>query len=146
VTSIERALDSDRPAIERVLTEAGLPLDGLELALSLAVVARADGIERAVVGCAAVEPYGSAGLLRSVCVAPDSRGSGLGRGLVAAAESLAAARGIEDLYLLTQTAEDWFPRLDYEATTRSAVPAALTTSPEFVGACPESAAVLRKHL
>ena len=40
--SIELALDSDRPAIERLLTEGGLPLDGLELALPTAVVARED--------------------------------------------------------------------------------------------------------
>ena len=146
MTSIEPALGSDRPAIEQLLTEAGLPLEGLELALSTAIIARSDGGERAVVGCAAIEPYGSAGLLRSVCVASDFRGTGAGRNLVPAAESLAAARGIEDLYLLTETAVDWFPRLGYEFTSRAAVPAALTSSPEFTSACPESAAVLRKRL
>ena len=142
MTSIERALDSDRPAIERLLTESGLPTDGLELALPTAVVARAND---RLAGCAAVEAYGSAGLLRSVVVAPDLRGTGLGRGLVAAAERLAAEDGIEELYLLTETATDWFPRLGYEAATRASVPAELAASPEFMGACPETAAVLRKR-
>jgi hypothetical protein len=58
--SIELALDSDRPAIERLLTEGGLPVDGLELALPTAVVARAD---EGLAGYAAIEPYGS--VLRS---------------------------------------------------------------------------------
>ena len=141
--SIEPALEADRPAIEGLLTGSGLPLDGLELALASAVVARADD---SVVGCAAVEPYGPFGLLRSVCVAAELRGTGLGHQLVKAAEELAASRGIAELYLLTETAERWFPRLGYLPTTRAAVPAALTDSPEFVSACPESAAVLHKRL
>jgi amino-acid N-acetyltransferase len=143
MTSIEPALDSDRPAIERLLTEGGLPLVGLELALSTAVVARAGD---AVIGCAAVEPYGSVGLLRSVMVSADVRGTGLGAGLVAAAESLAGSRGIHELFLLTETAAGWFPRLGYEPATRADVPAALAASPEFTDACPESAAVLRKRI
>ena len=140
---IEPALESDRAAIEGLLMAAGLPLDGLEIALPNAVVARGrDGI----VGCAAVEAYGSVGLLRSVSVAPQFRGSGIGRRLVVATEGLAASRGIVELYLLTETAERWFPRLGYVPGTRAGLPAALLTSPEFTGACPESAAVLRKSL
>ncbi len=141
--AVERALDSDRPAIEGLLNANELPLDGLETALQTAVVARAAG---GVVGCAAIEPYGPVGLLRSVCVAAELRGSGVGSRLVAAAEALAAERGIKDLYLLTETAESWFPRLGYVAAARSAVPAELTASPEFAGACPDSAAVLHKRL
>ena len=143
MTSIERALDSDRPAIEELLNAAGLPLDGLEAALPAAVVARDDG---GVVGCAAVEDHGSVGLLRSVCVAPDFRGTGLGRQLVTAAERLAAGHGLTELYLLTETAEAWFPRLGYRVTTRASVPAELTASPEFTDACPDNAAVLYKRL
>lgn len=107
------------------------------------MVARADD---SLAGCAAIEPYGSAGLLRSVVGAAEIRGTGLGRELVAAAESLAAAHGIEELYLLTETAAAWFPRLGYEATTRASIPAALAASPEFTGPCPDSAAVFRKRL
>ena len=140
---IGRALASDRTAIERLLAANGLPLDGLETALPTALVARDEG---GIVGCAAVETHGSVGLLRSVCVAPELRGTGLGRRLVAEAEALAADRGIAELYLLTETAEKWFPRLGYHSSTRGSVPAELTASPEFTTACPESAAVLRKHL
>jgi amino-acid N-acetyltransferase len=143
MTAIERAVDSDRAAIESLLVAGGLPLDGLDSALSMAVVARSDV---GVVGCAAVEPHGSVGLLRSVCVAAYVRGTGLGRRLVAATEELAASRGIAELYLLTETAEAWFPRLGYVASTRAAVPTALTVSVEFTGACPDSAAVFHKRL
>jgi len=143
MTAIERALDSDRTAIEILLAANGLPLDGLAAALPSAVVARGEG---GIVGCAALELYGRVGLLRSVCVAPELRGTGLGRGLVTATEQLASAAGISELFLLTETAEAWFPLLGYTPTLRTSVPAALKASPEFTGACPDTAAVLHKRL
>ena len=143
MTSIERSKPADRAAIEALLVASDLPLDGLELALATAVVAR-DG--DTVVGVAAVEPYGTVGLLRSVAVTETLRGTGLGRGLVTAAEDVAAESGIETLFLLTETAAEWFPRLGYEASDRAGVPAALASSPEFTDACPDSAAVFRKMI
>ena len=45
IAVIERALESARPAIESLLLANGLPLDGLEMAMPTAVVAReADGL------------------------------------------------------------------------------------------------------
>ena len=99
--AIERAEPSDPPAIEQLLATAGLPLDGAAGAFENGVVACEGG---AVVGAAAIEFYGSAGLLRSVVVAPVRRGIGRGRDLVTAAEGLARREGVRELYLLTETA------------------------------------------
>jgi amino-acid N-acetyltransferase len=143
VTEIAPARASDRLAIEALLRANGLPAAGLELALGMAVVAREDS---RIVGCAAIEPYGSAGLLRSVCPDPRHRGSGLGRRLVERAEAVAAARGITELFLLTETAADWFPRLGYLRDRRESAPGQLRASPEFTHACPASASLLRKRL
>src|SRR5690242_12152881 len=118
---IQRATAADAPAVERLLSEARLPLDGAAEALSLGVVAR-EGDR--VVAAAAVERFGDDGLLRSVVVASDRQGTGLGRRIVAAAEDLARRDGIRDLYLLTETAVDWFPRLGYELVDRDTAPAA----------------------
>ncbi len=141
--AIEPAIPEDRPAIFELLAAAGLPLAGLDEGLGAAVVAREDG---AIVGCAAVEVYGPDGILRSVCVAPERRGAGLGEALVRAAESLARVRGIETLYLLTETATEWFPRLGYATRARSEAPAAIAASVEFAEACPVSAAFMAKRL
>ena len=65
---------------------------------------------------------------------------------MAATEQLAAAIGVSELYLLTETAEAWFLRLGYVSVARDAVPVSLMASPEFSGACPDSAAVLHKTL
>ena len=96
---IEHARASDRPEIEGLLEAGLLPTDGFELALATAVVAREDG---RIVGCAAIEPYGSVALLRSVCVAPGHRGIGLGRRLVDQAEAVAAALEIAELFQTTK--------------------------------------------
>ncbi len=144
--SIARAQTVDRTAIESLLEANGLPTVGFEFAAATAVVARAETGAGEILGCAAIEPYGSVGLLRSVCVAPPLRSAGLGRRLVAEAEAIATDLGIGQLYLLTETAGDWFPRLGYELVTREAAPAQLLGSPEFAGACPDSALLLRKIL
>lgn len=144
--AIERAQADDLAAIEDLLAANDLPRDGLELAAATAVVAREEQGARELVGSAAIEPYGSVGLVRSVCVAPRLRGIGLGRRLVAEAEAVAASSGIDELFLLTETAGEWFPRLGYEQVARDTAPAPLLASPEFTTACPESAQLFRKRI
>lgn len=140
---IERAAPVDVPAVEALLAASGLPLEGAAAALRLGVVARdGDGI----MGAAAVEPYGDAGLLRSVVVAAPLRGSGLGRKLVSAAETLARDAGIRELYLLTETAPDWFPRLGYEVVDRELARAAVGSSIEFTMVCATTGVPMRRVL
>ncbi len=140
---IRPATAADRPEIERLLTANALPLEGLDLAASSTIVAL-DGTR--LVGCAAVEVYGRDGLLRSVCVAADYRGLGLGERLVLAAENLSRELGIEDLYLLTETAATWFPRLGFGPADRSKAPERIAHSPEYASVCPVSSAFMRKSL
>jgi len=50
------------------------------------------------------------------------------------------------LYLLTTTAEEYFPSFGFEKVERSSVPAELNDSAELKGACPASATVMRRGL
>jgi len=140
---IERARAADAPAVEALLTAAGLPVEGAAAALAAGVVAR-DGA--ALVGAAAVERFDDAGLLRSVVVAPDHRGSGLGRRLVEAAEAIARDEGVRDLYLVTETAIDWFPRLGYTPVARDEAVPSVGASIEFTMACSVTGVVMRRSL
>lgn len=141
--AVERAVPADLPQIEALLATAGLPLDGAGRAFETGVVAR-EGV--AVVGAAAVERYGSAGLLRSVVVAAHRRDAGIGRRLVAAAETLARDLGVRDLYLLTETAIDWFPRLGYQVIPRDRAAAAVGQSIELTTACATTAVTMHREL
>jgi amino-acid N-acetyltransferase len=140
---IERATAADIPAAEDLLAAAGLPLEGAAAALATGVVAR-EG--RRVVGCAAIERHGEHGLLRSVAVAADRRGTGIGRAIVAAAEDLARSEGLADLYLLTETAAEWFPTLGYQAVERSVAGQAVGASIEFTTVCRDTGIAMRRSL
>ena len=98
-----------------------------------------EGRDGAVVGSAALELYGASALLRSVAVQRDRRGRGLGRRLTGAALDLARRCGAVRVYLLTETADDFFPRFGFSPVARREVPPSVRGSVEFVSACPESA-------
>lgn len=140
---IEPARADDLPAIVSLLERGRLPLAGIERHVDTAVVAR-DGAQ--VVGCAAVELYDTAGLLRSVAVDPDARGQGLGRRLTDAALALARARGARTAYLLTETAAEFFPRFGFRPIPRHQVAPAVRQSVEFTGACPDTAQAMMAEL
>ena len=68
--------------------------------------------EGELIGVAGLEVYGASALLRSVAVEDGWRGSGVGKALIDRALDQARQAGIEDVFLLTTTAERYFPRLD----------------------------------
>lgn len=131
----------DFPAIASLLRSEKLPLDGIPPLLETFLVAERAG---GVVGAIGCEVYGHDALLRSVVVAAAERGSGLGRNLVERLLEDSRARGVERIYLLTTTAEDWFPRFGFVRITRADVPDAVRQSAEFRGACPDTAVVMRR--
>jgi N-acetylglutamate synthase-like GNAT family acetyltransferase len=108
-------------------------------ALPAFVVAEAGGD---VVGVAGLEVCCDNALLRSVAVSPTWRSHGLGRALVTRVISDAEARGIHGLYLLTTTAERYFPSFGFREVSRDTVPADVRDTAEFREACPASATVM----
>ena len=140
---IERANPADADEVLHLLDRNHLPLDGLEDHIATTVVARHDGH---VVGSAALEIHADGALLRSVAVAPELQRHGLGHELTDAAIRLARDLHVPAIYLLTTTAERYFPKFGFERIQRSEVPAGVQTSVEFTSACPSSATVMRKSM
>src|SRR5438270_4810139 len=140
---IRRAMSSDLPAVEGLLAASQLPIDGVRDNFASFVVADDDG---AITGAIGLEKYGSVALLRSAVVSPDHRGSGVGRKLIEQLLERAEEAGVDELYLLTTTAEKYFPRFGFTRTTRAAVPEAVKASAEFRGACPDTAVVMTRRV
>jgi amino-acid N-acetyltransferase len=140
---IERVRPEDVDDVLALLARNRLPLEGLREHLATTLVARQGD---RIVGSAAVEMYSDGALLRSVAVIPELQQHRIGRELTEAAIRLAEERQAPAIYLLTTTAEHYFPRFGFERITRSDVPADVQTSVEFTSACPSSAAVMRKRL
>jgi amino-acid N-acetyltransferase len=137
------ATPADLPAVERLLVASGLPLEGVREALPTFLVAEHDG---QLVGVAGLEVCCDNALLRSVAVTPEWRSRGLGRVLVTRVISAAEARGVHALYLLTTTAERYFPNFGFERIARDDVPDDVRATEEFRSACPASATVMRRSL
>jgi amino-acid N-acetyltransferase len=131
------------PQVLDLLARCGLPIIGLEEHQATTLVALHHGL---VVGSGALELYGAAALLRSAAVDPDRRNQGIGRLLTEHLFALAYAHGVQRLYLLTETAADYFARRGFQPIPRSEVEAAVQQSVEFTFACPQSAQAMRFEL
>lgn len=140
---LRRAHTADLPEVLALLGRAHLPAAGVAEAFSHFVVAEHEG---KLVGVAGLEVYGASALLRSVVVEDSWRGTGVGRRLIDHGLDEAKQRGIDDVFLLTTTAEHYFPRFGFACVSRDSVSEEVRASVEFQGACPSSAVVMRKSL
>lgn len=137
--TIRRATSGDFDAVSGLLKDSSLPLDGVPRSLDGFIVAESNS---ALVGVAGLESCCDNALLRSVAVRPEWRSKGLGRSLVERVIAEAEQRGIHGLYLLTTTAEHYFPSFGFQKIARNAVPADVRETAEFRGACPASATAM----
>lgn len=137
---LTRADAQEVDAILALLAETHLPTDGLREHIHTLLVACGNAT---VVGSAGLEVYGTSALLRSVAVSPAHQGQGLGHKLTEAALNYARQQGVSEVYLLTETAADFFPRFGFVPGTRADVPASVQQSVEFTSACPQSALVMK---
>jgi amino-acid N-acetyltransferase len=142
---IEPARQDDFAAIVALLEAESLPAEDLEprmLAHFLVARDTAGGL----VGACGLEPHGRMALVRSLVVAPAWRGRGIAKRLVERIEERAQSFGLDELYLLTTTAADFFAGLGYRVIRRDAAPLALRSTSQFSRLCPAAAACLVKTL
>lgn len=147
--ALRAARPSDLAAVEQLLTEASLTTAGVaELFATRAAdfVVADDPDGGGLLAVAGLEVCCDNALLRSVAVRPEWRARGLGRALVLRVVREAESRGLNTLYLLTTTAEHYFPRFGFERVERSVVPPEIRDTEEFKGACPASAVAMAKPL
>jgi amino-acid N-acetyltransferase len=147
--SIRAAARADLDNIERLLADADLPSAGVAAILDRSpadFLIAETGTHHDLVGVAGLEVCGTDALLRSVAVAAEWRDAGVGRDLVHRLVDVAESRNLNALYLLTLTAERYFPRFGFERIERAAVPSAVAQTDEFTTACPATATVMMKPL
>jgi amino-acid N-acetyltransferase len=140
---LRTAREADLPAVLDLLGRAHLPVAGVADSPEHFLVAQNDNN---IVGVVGLELYGETALLRSAAVEESWRGTGVGRVLVERALDVARERGIADVFLLTTTAEHYFPRFGFACVSRDSVSPGVKESIEFREACPATATVMRKSL
>jgi N-acetylglutamate synthase-like GNAT family acetyltransferase len=130
--------DSRWAGFKVALMEAGLATDDL-LEPGQRFYAFADG---KLIGFGGYCCDGPEALLRSVIVAPERRGVGEGRRIIAALLDRLREDGAKRVWLLTTTAQQFFAQLGFVAQSRDAAPEAIAGTREFSTLCPASAVLM----
>lgn len=138
--TIRIAKHGELEKVLRLLQRLDLPIDGVEEHFDEFLVFEEQG---RVMGAVGLEVYGAVGLLRSLAVEPLEQSSGLGSRLVEAVLKRARERKLDALYLLTTTADRYFPRFGFEPIARDEMDPRLGASKELQGACPQRAVCMR---
>lgn len=132
-----------RDDIIALLSSEKLPTDDLpEILKNFSVMTENEEL----IGVVGLETYGNYGLLRSLVIRPDYRNQNIAGKLVKEVEKLAAAEGLKAVFLLTETAPDYFSSKGYYLIARSEIPAEVQRSSEFSHVCPQSAIAMKKDL
>jgi amino-acid N-acetyltransferase len=132
-----------RESVLSLLSAAKLPVDDLPVVLNNFIVSIDNG---EVTGVAGLELYGNYGLLRSVVVDKNQRGRGIAAELIHKIEAIATNKGLKEIYLLTETAAEYFNNKGYEHIARMDIPEEIKDSSQFRHVCPQSAIAMKKAL
>jgi amino-acid N-acetyltransferase len=134
----------DYTIVSRILEECGLPFSDITQ-LHLEHFFALDD-KSGLFGVIGLELYSDIALLRSLAVLSKHRGSGFGKQLVGHSEQYAKAQGVQTVYLLTISAEQFFSRQGYSSISRSEAPTSIKNTAEFSNLCPLSSIFMTKRL
>ena len=141
--TFEPAHPNYRPALMSFLASFQLATEDLPGDLADFTLALDNGF---LIGSAGVERVGEYGLLRSFAVHKDYQNMRIGKTLFAAALDIATNAQLQELWLITNTADRYFEKYGFERIERENVPTEITAIPQFTALCPSSAVVMRRDL
>ena len=96
-----------------------------------------------IIGIGGVELYGKIALLRSITILKEYRGKSLGISIFSKIKKYAMEHEVGEIYLLTETAEDFFGKLGFIPVSRDIVPLLIKQTKQFSALCPSSAVVMK---
>lgn len=140
---IRLAGPEDLGAIKTLLAICLLPTQELRSGSLRFFVAES---ERGIIGVAGVDDCGNGiAFLRSVAVMPGYRKQQIGRRLVSRVIVDAEELGIGELYLLTESAADYFQGFGFSGVSRDSAPPELRNAPLYGRLCTGSARLLLRQ-
>ncbi len=137
---IREAQPDNLLAVLQLLETVDLPTEGVKehfFSFLVGLKTSADSPDSAqVIACVGLELYIPSALLRSLAIHPSYQGKGLGKKMVEAASTLAKKNNVRQLFLLTDSAVDFFYKLGFTNINRNLVPQGVRQSIEFTKLCP----------
>ena len=129
---------------KELLVETGLFLEDVEKYFDYFLILKDQNSK--IVACAGLEIYDKVGLLRSVSVKPQHQGKGLGKMITEEMINYAKGNGIQNLYLLTDTAQIFFSKFSFKEIERKNADTNIKNTYEFKYACKDTAILMMKKL
>lgn len=144
VVNMEQVMIQDQIALEKLekfLDKNKLPHQDIHDALTVKgkVFFGYYDKEGELVGSGGLELHGDYALLRSVAVRDSHRGKSLGNKIVNDLVAKASEVHVKDIFLLTETARDFFAKRGFKEVSRDSVPSDILATSEFAYLCPASA-------
>lgn len=99
-----------------------------------------------IVGVGSLEVYDTVGLLRSIAVLPNNRNMGVGKIIYELIERKAFYLGVKILYLLTESADEYFSNFGFSVKDRNEAPLSIMKTKQFKDLCPSTAKVMYREL
>ena len=103
-------------------------------------------IKHVHVGYFGFEQFGENALFRSMLVQPDARKRGYGTLIWNEAKKTLKEQGVSNVYLLTNTAADFFEKLGFAIIERNSVPESIANTTEFRDFCPDSSTCMKINI
>lgn len=148
--TIRPAAAADLSAVSALLTSAKLAPNAIEAQFGPQFALAIDDASGAIIGAAGIEIHrdvaSDIGLLRSAAVHEDWRGVGVGAALTKDRLAWAEREQLSALFLLTETAAEYWSRFGFIRIVRDAAPPALLTSHEWKQGCPANAVAMALKL
>ncbi len=138
--NFRKATDSDLNFIKAMLKQENLPYEDCQHHLDNFLVLQE--IDK-IIGVGGIELYNKFALVRSIAVLKEYRGQGIGLSIFSKVKQYAMENGVEEIYLLTETAEAYFSKLGFVTISRDIVPKPIKQTKQFSSLCPSSAAVMQ---
>ena len=139
----QKAVPADFTALTGLLSTHKLPVKDIDKDLPHFILAKKDD---QLVGSIGVEKYGSIGLLRSLSTDALFQQQGIASRLLEELIALCQSEGIQSLYLLTETAKDFFEKRGFTIAERELAPESIRNSSEFSELCPSTAVLMKKEV
>jgi arsenate reductase len=140
----DRPVRPDDRGLRGALDEAGL--SGADLSEPGRSFFAFRTLSGSLLGYGGFELHGADALIRSVVVAKDSRGSGVGRASLPLLLRRAFDRGARQAWLLTTDAAGFFEKNGFRRIERSEAPAEILATRQAAALCPASATLLTRQI
>jgi len=140
---IRQVTDEDYSDVVNLLEMNNLPLEGVKEHFKHFFIIK-ENLE--ILGCIGLEVYEPDGLIRSVSVSKNAQKQGVGHELVTNIEKYASKLKLIDLYLLTDSAPDFFKKFGYNIIERDSIVSGITNSIEFTQVCADKGVLMKKRI